>query len=979
MADPHRALGRFFDGELPESEVDGFRTHLATCKRCQAELEELMQLDVLGTRHLQIQALKSPKVVQLKPAPRPPWLRWGSTVGLAVAATLVATVALWPRGPSRDLWQPAGPEVRLAEARSSYPAASQYHRQQNVLGPDTRALRPLSDLSKVGDDPLAVASFLLARNDPGLVKQALDQLALVPAPDASSDSEHAMAYLIRGDAEAADFEQALRFAEKALKANPKHGPALWNKALALQGLGLSLLAAKTFDQVAQLGEPGWASEARNRAERLRAEAAHLREAWNAAREAALALEKSGSSLPDVALNAPISRQMFFHAVRTRTSSADVVTLLPVAEQLDQRSGGTFLQDYVRKIAGRDFKVRGPEAAKYRRLVVEGETGLIPELTRSPEHDIALGAMTFLDPRLDADQLKALEAHVAWVGDPWFEVVLVMKRAQEMEPRDSQAAIKLLEDARAKADSLRLQYRSMQVGAQLIEFQLRASDLSAASAAAAATWKSAETTRDWGMQVQIIQLLGQLARLRKDHDYPVAKAYLGEAIERNREEHQPEQELFNRQQLALLEVEALNMDAAREQLDAAIATGGELDSVGAGVLADVSRKRASPLDRQVIDRYRATLDKASPGDRALGKETVGRWTIEVNPEEGRKLLQDLIQEIGAHFDPDGDLARARSFAFSALLMDAAKRKDFAGFVALVEQEAGATFPATCAVALNLDMERGAVMVRGASGALDGDYDGNRAVSLPETLDGFVPERLLSGLRGCQQVKVVARPPLFGRLGALPNSIAWSYEMLGRPPAGPVQQGRHLVVQTPAESARVKRLQLGALHGFMSTHPAPSGVFALEGHEAVPSRILAELATAGDADLVMHGWVNPHSGEAFLLAAEEPGGGDTITATQIRATKLNGHPTVMLSACHGAHTPSMLYEARSLPAALLQAGARAVLAAHVDVPEDEGPRFFEAVRARIHEGTAPAVALRDVRQSWLSEGKVKNWVESVLIFE
>jgi len=979
MADPHRALGRFFDGELPESEVDGFRTHLATCKRCQAELEELMQLDVLGTRHLQLQALRSPKVVELRPAPRPQWARWGA-VGLALAATVALVVsAPWSRGPSQELWQPAGSDVRLAEARSSYDKAAQWHRQQNLLGPESRPMRPLSELSKVGDDPLAVASFLLARNDPGLVRQALDQLGQVPSPDERSDSERAMAFLVRGNAETADFEEALRYSEKALRRNPKHGPALWNKALALQGLGLNLLAAKTVDQVAQLGEQGWATEARNRAERLRSEAAHLRETWNTARDAAQGLVKSGSTLPDVALNAPISRQLFFHAVRTRISSADVVALLPLAEQLDQRSGGTFLQDYVRKIAGRDFKVRGPEAAKYRRLVVDRETALIPELARSPEHDIALGAMTFLDPRLNADELKALEAHVAWVGDPWFEILLSMKRAAEVEPRDLQAAIKLLEDARAKADSLRLQYRSMQVGTQLILFQLRASDLGAASAAAAAAWKSAEAARDWGMQVQIIQLLAQLARVRKDHDYPVAKAYLGEAIERSREEHQPEQELFNRQQLALLEMEALNADAAREQLDAAIATGGTLDAVGAGVLADVSRKRASPLDRQVIDKFRASLDQLSPVERALGMETVGRWTIEVSPEEGRKLLQGLVQQIGTPPDPDGDQARARSFAFSALMMDAAKRKDFAGFVQLVEQEAGGPFPATCAVALNLDVERGAVVVRGASGALDGGYDGDRTVALPETLEGFVPERLLSGLRGCQEVKVVARPPLFGRLGALPDSMAWSYVLLGRPPAGPLQQGPHLVVQTPTPSALTKRLQLVALHGFVPSQPPPPGVSVLEGADAVPSRILAGLATAVDADLVMHGWVNPHSGEAFLLAAEEPGAGDTITATQLRAAKLNGHPTVMLSACHGAHTPSVLYEARSLPAAFLQAGARAVLAAQVEVPEDEGPRFFEAVRARIHEGISPAVALRDVRQSSLSEGKVKNWVQSVLLFE
>lgn len=982
MADPHRALGRFFDGELPDSEVDGFRAHLATCKRCQTELEELMQLDVLGTRHLQLQGLKVPKVVQLKPAPRPQWLKWGG-VGLALAATvaLVVSARLW-RGPSEELWQPAGPDVRLAEARSSYPKAAQWHRQSVPLGPESGSERSLSEVSKVGDDPLAVASFLLARNDPGLVRQALEHLAQIRSPDESSDSERAMAYLVRGDPEAADFEEALRYAEMALRRNPKHGPALWNKALALRGLGLNLLAAKTFDQVAQLGEQGWATEAPTKAEQLRSQTAHVRETWNAAKDAAEALVKGGSTLPDEALNAPIARRLFYDAVRTRSSSADVVALLPLAEQMDQRSGGTFLQEYVRKIANRDFRVRGPEAAKFRRLAVDHETSLIQELSHSPEDDIALGALTWSPTAvLSQEELQALQTHVEKVGDPWFQALLAMKRAGREERSDLQAASKLLEDAIPKADALRLQYRSLQMRVSLITYRLRASDLNQARAEAVAAWKAAEVARDWGMQRQIIQLEAQLARLRKD--YPVAKAYLGEAIERNREDHVPSEELFNRQQLAMLEVENLNMDAAREQMDAAIATGQAIDYIGAGVLADVTRKRASALDRQVMDKFRANLSQAPANERALGKEAIGRWTIEVNPAEGRKLLQDLIQEIGRPSDPDGHEARARAFASSALMMDAAKRNDFAAVLSLFSEEAGGVpFPATCAVALNLDAERGAVVVRGPTGQVEGAYDGDRKDPLPRTLAGFVPEWLVAKLKGCSQVKVVARPPLFGRLGALPDSIAWSYLLLDRSaakvPTGAPQPGPHLVVQSPSQSKLATRLGLKPPPALITSLSPPPGVAVIEGTEATPERILPALETSADVDLIMHSMLDPHSGEAFLVAAEGVSG-DTVTAEQIRELKLTKHPTVMLSACRAAHTAPVLYEARSIPAAFLLAGAHAVFAADEEVPADEGPRFFEAIRGRIHEGTPPAIALHEVRQAWLAEGKVTKWALGVLLFE
>jgi hypothetical protein len=278
-----------------------------------------------------------------------------------------------------------------------------------------------------------------------------------------------------------------------------------------------------------------------------------------------------------------------------------------------------------------------------------------------------------------------------------------------------------------------------------------------------------------------------------------------------------------------------------------------------------------------------------------------------------------------------------------------------------------------------MERSVAVVHGPSGELDGEYRDDRKVVNPERLDGVVPPRLVSALGGCRTVQVIARSPIFGKLGALPETIPWSYALLGRsaPGAAP-ESGPHLVVQSVAMSEQ-RQATLPIPQPWMS-NPTPQGISVLEGVEAIPSRILAEMKGAVDVDIVTHSLVNPVSGEAYLVTAPDGSNGDELRATQIRGNALLKHPIVTLSACHAAHSAPVLYEPRSLPAAFLIAGAKAVLAADEEVPELEGPDFFDEVRTKIRrDGVAPAVALRDVRQSWLSKGKGRTWVESVLLFE
>ena len=90
-------------------------------------------------------------------------------------------------------------------------------------------------------------------------------------------------------------------------------------------------------------------------------------------------------------------------------------------------------------------------------------------------------------------------------------------------------------------------------------------------------------------------------------------------------------------------------------------------------------------------------------------------------------------------------------------------------------------------------------------------------------------------------------------------------------------------------------------------------------------------------------------------------------------------MVLAACHAAHTTYSLDAPFSLPAAFIQAGARGVLAATVEIPDMEAALFFNAIREHLRAGMTPALALRNERLRWQQEGRGASWVDSVLLFE
>src|SRR6185295_3579798 len=108
-------------------------------------------------------------------------------------------------------------------------------------------------------------------------------------------------------------------------------------------------------RVAELGEPGWAAEARQRAAALRSEVTGRRTRWQRATDAGRKLIEDGTPVADdlVGITGYMTIR-FYDAVRSAPSRSAVEALLPLASRLDAAYRSDRLTAYVRRIAATDF-------------------------------------------------------------------------------------------------------------------------------------------------------------------------------------------------------------------------------------------------------------------------------------------------------------------------------------------------------------------------------------------------------------------------------------------------------------------------------------------------------------------------------------------------------------------------------------------------------------------------------------------------
>ncbi|MFP2932210.1 CHAT domain-containing protein, partial [Pyxidicoccus sp. 3LG] len=321
------------------------------------------------------------------------------------------------------------------------------------------------------------------------------------------------------------------------------------------------------------------------------------------------------------------------------------------------------------------------------------------------------------------------------------------------------------------------------------------------------------------------------------------------------------------------------------------------------------------------------------------------------------------------------AKARAYSYSSLILDAGGRQDWAGALALFSEELGTEVPSRCELGVEVHDERTVVAARGPSGELLGHADASRR-SPDFDVAKLVPPAVVSALKPCEHVRVFARYPVHGQAGLLPSDLAWSYQTGAKRVVPSVSAPRPLVVhdvEAPA-SLGLPRLSSWSL-------PAESSLRRVEltGAAATPSRLLAELADATEVEIHAHGLVNLGVSDASLLVmAPEAGGRYALTAGEVRRQQLKGAPVVLLGACQAARTAPYLHSPWSLPVAFAEAGARAVIASPIDIPDAEAGPFFSRVMQRIRSGTPASVALRDERIRVLAS-QPDSWVKTVVVFE
>jgi hypothetical protein len=901
------------------------------------------------------------------------------TAGACLVALVLGARSLRASEQEREFWLSHEAERRL-EARLTVIAADRHRplrakKEEAPAPPATRLpLEALARLEQAGDSRHLAAAYLV-RGDRGLADQALE--ALVSQEDTPEvETDRAAALLLKGQP-----EEALRKLDRVLDRAPDLTQAHWNRALALMALDLPSLAARSFSEVARRNEPGWSQEASERADKLQALEQSRQQRWKAYEQAARELVTSGQwpaapLLPE----APSSlRLQFYDAVRTRVSREEVLALLPVARAIDSQTGGSVLEPYVQRIASQDFSRRAPLSRTYAqlresRLPASEREGFIAELLRSSEDDLLLGALILAGAA--GRHLDVFEDRAQASQDPWFQLLAMQERAKATLARgDTAEARRILLKALRRCAPL--EYRCLAIETDRVALESQGVNLDEAwKLAEQARWRS-RASREWLKETEFLGHLAQIARLRKD--LTLARAYLGELLEKRRGDAAFERYAY--QNLAHLAIQELRFGQARAELDQALATGLPLTYTGALALAEVARHHPSPTDEAALARARSEAPPSlTPGQQALLRHAQEVLILERDRREGRAALEAQLQETApqGQLPKDEDLLRVRTYCFTALIFDSAKVQDYPAVLELFERELDTRIPPRCALALSEDTKRSLLVVRGATGQLLGYFERDRHARLPAHLGGFVPEEALEALQGCEKVEVFARPPLHGRAGLLPSGIAWSYRTRSGPPAqAPSGRAIHLVVKDVALSPQ-RTSELGQLNPWKVPFAEGEERRLLEGSEATPSRVLSAMREATEIDLVSHGVISPSSVEASLVLAPEAGR-DELSASSIRAQRLEGAPLVVLAACHGAQAAPVLHQQRSLPSAFIQAGARAVLAATEAIPDQEAAAFFQSVRERIRRGTPPAAALRDERRKWLEGKEVRNWVEGVLLFD
>ena len=875
-------------------------------------------------------------------------------------------------------------EVRIAAADVHRP----YDVARSSNGPVGREDIPLAALAALeqrGDWPALFAAQLLR----GELEAAEQALAREPAGPQREVDAAALAIAQRRP------EVALGHTAAALAMAPRLGAALWNDALARRQMRLPLTAAARFDEVAALGEPGWADEARATAKQLRDAFEEYRGAFRKARDQAAALAASGA--PDgvdlaLARRIPDPAMAGLHEALRRSIGPDAARLAPLAEALDAAVPGARLAEAVRRIAGGDAAARRPLVAAYTRLAGQQPApaadawAALARRATAAAPDIALGALARA-VELDAAYAGALAALVphddawlaAWTDDAIGRSLVYVARQVAAAERHLQRAVVACPADRLPARCARLDGSLAVVLAERGRRDLALQHLERALA-------GARRAQDWGYEAMLLFIAGEIS-IARDPDtvdrVAVAKAYFDERVAQS-----PDcpTELARLDYLATAALDVNRIEQARAWSDEADALArGRCREVGTRLNGAAARARVlqstGATDAEAVARLRAELAAVRATGRFSEGGPAGALAPVLDHIEGRVLLErdwpagEALLRRAAAVSPTGDNAsaiHARDLSFVVLALDAARRGDHAAALGALAGQLGLPPPARCAVGVTGERQV-AVAVAGADGAVAGAYRpvpaGRAVVPAEEAVSPVLAKRLA----GCETVDVYAPGLYYGQARLLPRELAWRYRSpLAREPApepAPAAPAGGRLVVTDVEPPPA--LALPALHD----EPEVAGATVLRGAAATPRRVLGEMTAASEIELHAHGLVDvAEPSAASLLLSPDADGDYALDAERVRKARLSGRPLVLLAACHAARVPAS-DRPWGLADAFLAAGARSVVASTDELPDAGLSRALAAIGTAVRGGTPAARAVRDLRLARPDH----RWLDAIVVFE
>ena len=937
----------YFDGALPEGEEADALAHLATCRVCQALLGDAVTFDAVVSQ--------APRRVARR--------RWPVALagaGLAAAAAAAVWLAV-PRPPA-----PAAavaialPPSRAIEARFTGAKLGAYRPYDPLRGDRARepiALASLAELERRGD----VSDLMAALVATGDLARARELAVRLP-DSAAAESDRAALALV-GDAR----EEAFAHAYHAIDRAPALAAGWWNLALAARAEGLPRVSRAAFAEVARRAEPGWADEARVQIAALDRELVPEDTERTAFDQHGRAMLDGGPLLTvDEVRNFPTwSRIYLLDAIRMRAGAA-LDPLRPLAQALDERTGVVTMIAAITRAAAADPALRAGFAERYRKAkagaATPEEIAQLLGALRAAGHgvdDLRVGLIILSGQA--PTRLAELRALVAPWHDPWFELAIERDQIRASYPPGDARAEPVLAAALARCTGEPWALRCAQLAYDLAErLSILGRDLESEP------WAREAVTRYRlaGSPVHLETARALLADLHRNLTRAgLARAEFDEIVRGGGANCKTRR--FAQIGHASLALFAGDWAAARAALPAAEpqpGCGEGPDFLAIGTAVDLARHSGEPHDLEVARQWLARDKDVAAGGMAV----VGALRLAHGQDPA---AADAVRAwIAAHRDATEQLTQmAGVWGSTTLISDAGARGDWAGVVATAVAAHGAALTQPCLVAATFDDDNITIAARiGGAPAI-----GARTAVTASELAGqhLVPPAIAQALAGCAAIAVLARPPLHGRSDLLPANLPWAFagDTATRVPGdGPPRR-------IDVSDARPPDPSLPRLAPASAAEPFDT---SLTGADATPSRVLAALSDATYAELHVHGVAAAANDDATYLAlSPDRDGAFALRADTVRAAHFTRGPVVVLAACRASNVAPYLHQRWSLPDAFVAAGASAVVAADLAIPDASARRVFDDLHRRLAAGAPVEAAVAAIRAAATGD---TAWATHLMVF-